>query len=355
MSILGACVEAIEAQPDVLRSLVDDRQAHRQARRLAGTERILLVGTGTSFHGALVGQNLFRSVGMEAWAVQTSEFATHPPVLRPNDALVLVSHRGASPTTAAVLERFQNHSDRWIVVTGAASPLDGPGVLCTGTTEECAVHTVSHTAAMFRLAQLAEAHAGDRRPRWSDDLGRLPDAARVAIELRPEVAAALDCVELSGPVHYLGAGPTRPTALEGALKLRELTRLPAEGYDSDQILVEPRDAIKRPMPDEPVIVITPPPSADDPEADDEEPVAPEEEPSDHALTLAAVRALLSTENTVVVLGSPVAELPVAASIRTPRVAAEVAPIVDVIPLQWLAVEARRRLERQAGLALAQLR
>ena len=66
----GAFLKAtLESQPRELARLVGDDSAERAARRLRGCSRIFLVGTGTSYHGALVGQFLLRSAGAEAWAV----------------------------------------------------------------------------------------------------------------------------------------------------------------------------------------------------------------------------------------------------------------------------------------------
>ncbi|HUE67154.1 MAG TPA: hypothetical protein VMP38_03150, partial [Candidatus Acidoferrum sp.] len=85
----------LEGQPAELKRLLADDSAARAADRLRGCKRIFLAGTGTSYHGALAGQFILRSVGLDAWAVRAFELANYPPALRPDDGLILLSHRGS--------------------------------------------------------------------------------------------------------------------------------------------------------------------------------------------------------------------------------------------------------------------
>src|SRR5260370_22994949 len=84
----------LEGQPAELARLLADDSAARAATRLRGCSRILLAGTGTSFHGALAGQFILRNAGFEAWALRAFEPPHSPPPLRPDDGRLLVSHRG---------------------------------------------------------------------------------------------------------------------------------------------------------------------------------------------------------------------------------------------------------------------
>src|SRR5207302_3805032 len=181
-----------------------------------------LIGTGTSYHGALVGQYLLRSAGREAWAVRAFEFANYPPALRDGDGLIVLSHRGSKRFSRASLDQFAKLSSRWVVITGEGSAIEGEGVVHTVEQEKSPVHTASHTAAMLRLAQIAAALG---RPAWRAELTDLPAAVATALELRNRVAADVRRIELKPLVHYAGGGPARATAYEGALKLREASHL----------------------------------------------------------------------------------------------------------------------------------
>src|SRR4029077_6425369 len=199
-----------------------------------GRSRIFLVGTGTSYHGALVGQYLLRSAGIEAWAIPAFEFANYPPRFRDDDGLVLLSHRGSKRFSQAALGGF--NQDHWVAITGNASPLRGPGVLTTVPQERSPVHTASHTGAMVRLAQLAVALGA---PPWTAELARVPGGLRTALGLRAQIIPALDRLQFGHVVHFVGSGPAHATALEGALKLREAAYAGAEGHELESIFHGP--------------------------------------------------------------------------------------------------------------------
>lgn len=233
----------IESQPSELTRLLSDDSAARAAGRLRGSGRIFLAGTGTSFHGALAGQFMLRSAGLDAWAVSAFEFARYPPLPRPDDALILLSHRGSKRFSRDSLDGFASKSDRWIAITGEGSPLEGDGVVHTVAQEKSPVHTASHTAAMLRIAQVA-VELG--KPKWSAQLADIPREVQRAVGQGDTIAGQLDAVELRPVTHFVGGGPARATASEGALKLREASHVvSAEGHDVEGILHGPLVSIQR--------------------------------------------------------------------------------------------------------------
>ncbi|HEY4844988.1 MAG TPA: SIS domain-containing protein [Candidatus Dormibacteraeota bacterium] len=280
--------------------------------------RVFLVGTGTSYHGALVGQYLLRSAGVEAWAIHAFEFANYPPRIHDDDGLVLLSHRGSKRFSQAALEGFSG-KDHWLAITGEGSPLNGPGVLTTVPQERSPVHTASHTGAMVRLAQLAVALGS---PPWAAELSRLPDAMRAAVGLRPQVIEALSRMNWDHVAHFVGGGPAYATALEGALKLREAAFVSAEGHELESILHGPLISLQA--------------------ADAAVLVAQAGAALDRTAEVAA--ALHEIGTTTLAVGSSADVLP-ATTVRvvTPTIDERLAPIVNVVPLQWLALEVSRRL------------
>ncbi len=285
--------------------------------RLIGRSRIFLVGTGTSYHGALVGQYLFRSAGLEAWAVPAFEFANYPPRFKDDDGLVLLSHRGSKRFSQAALEHFPS-KDHWLAITGEGSPLHGPGVLSTVPQERSPVHTASHTGAMVRLAQLAVALGA---PPWAEELSRLPDAIRAALQLRPQVLAALDRFPVGHVVHFVGGGPAYATSMEGALKLREAAYVSTEGHELESILHGPLISLQ--SEDSAVLVA--------------QPGATLQRTTELAAALREIGVTTITVGTAATsnLGTTVA-------LETPAIDERLAPIVNVVPLQWLALEVSRR-------------
>jgi glutamine---fructose-6-phosphate transaminase (isomerizing) len=235
---------------------------------------------------------------------------------------VLLSHRGSKRFSRAAVERFSNQ-DHWLAITGEGSPLGGPGVVYTVPQERSPVHTASHTGAMVRLAQLAVALGS---PPWKAELARVPDAIRAAISLRSQVSEALDRLHLGHVVHFVGGGPAYATALEGALKLREAAYVSAEGHELESILHGPLISLNA---EDSVVMVAQPGAA-----------------LERTAELAA--ALHEIGATTVAVGASAASL-TATTVRleTPAVDELLAPIVNVVPLQWLALEVSRRLGVEA--------
>jgi len=297
----------LEGQPAELTRLLADDSVARAADRIRGSGRIFLVGTGTSYHGALAGQFMLRSGGLDAWAVRAFEFARYPPPLHADDGLILLSHRGSKRFSRDSLDAFGKDSSRWIAITGDGSAIEGPGVVHTVAQERSPVHTASHTGAMLRIAQVAAALG---RPRWAERLGDVPGEVRAAVERGDAVEAAAAGVDFRPVAYFVGGGPARATAYEGALKLREAAHLvSAEGLDVEGVLHGPLVSIQ---PGRPVVLVKQPgPSAD---------------------RLREVEAALGD----------IGARPL--SFESPSGLDEVlATIVNVVPLQWLAYHVSRRL------------
>jgi glucosamine--fructose-6-phosphate aminotransferase (isomerizing) len=309
----------LERQPQDLRRLLADGSAVSAAERLEPADRIFLVGTGTSYHGALAGQFILRSAGKEAWAVRAFEFANYPPDLKDSDALILLSHRGSKRFSVAALDLFKVFGERWIAITGEGSKLEGDGVVRTVEQETSPVHTASHTGAMLRLAQVACALGA---PVWRSQVDELPAAVGEAVALRDQVAGALTAMDLARSIHFVGGGPARANAYEGALKIREAAhRVIAEGHELEGLLQGPLISLQ---PDHSVVLMAQPgPSL--------------------ARTREVAEALKDIGTTVLAVGPAAGSIAASYQVATPLVDEALSPIVNVVPLQWLAYEASKRL------------
>jgi glutamine---fructose-6-phosphate transaminase (isomerizing) len=260
---------------------------------------------------------LLRSAGIEAWAIPAFEFVNYPPPITRDDGLLLLSHRGSKRYSQAALKTF-DQKDQWLAITGEGSPLEGEGVITTVGQERSPVHTASHTGAMVRLAQLAIALGS---PRWKGELARLPDAIRTALALRPQVTQAMDRLNFGRVVHFVGGGPAYATALEGALKLREAAWVSTEGHELESILHGPLISLNA----EDSVVLLAQPGAS----------------LERTLELQAALDEIGTPTLAV--GPSAGRLPATARLETPAIDELLAPIVNVVPLQYLALELSRHL------------
>jgi glucosamine--fructose-6-phosphate aminotransferase (isomerizing) len=239
--------------------------------------------------------------------VRAFELSKYPPSLRPDDGLILLSHRGSKRFSVDALEGFARTSQHWVAITGEGSPMEGEGIVRTVEQEKSPVHTASHTGAMLRIAQMAAALG---KPAWMRRLSALPDAVQRAVELGDGIAAQVSLTEFRPVTHFVGGGPARATSLEGALKLREASHLvSAEGHDVEGILHGPLVSIQ---PGTPVVLIAQPgPSLD---------------------------RIREVELALREIGATVLSFPAAAEVDE-----VLAPIVNVVPLQWLAYHVSRKL------------
>jgi glucosamine--fructose-6-phosphate aminotransferase (isomerizing) len=157
-------------------------------------------------------------------------FARWTPPLRGSDAVIVISHNAGTETAYAGAS-WHLASERGLAVV-PLTRIGGemPDAVQTVTKETSHTYTVSYTAALLQLARLAHALGADAFD--PSTLALVPEAVQRAID-----DAAVD--EIETPERLLviaGEGPAAITAREGALKVREAARFPAEGYDLEYLL-----------------------------------------------------------------------------------------------------------------------
>ena len=226
---MSALRETIWRQPADLRDLLaDPAPADAAAARLAG-RRVILVGTGTSWHAANHAAWLLGEAGVETHPVQAMDAALYGIAAREGDALIVLSHRNTKRYSTEVVERARADGVETIVVGGRGSP----GVdVETVEQERSATFTASHLGALMRVAQISRALGGDL-----GELEQVPDAVEemLAVELGVEPPQRV--------LEFTGAGPNQWTAAEGALKVREASRVATEGLSVEQLLHGPSVAL----------------------------------------------------------------------------------------------------------------
>lgn len=216
-------------QPAALRRLLDERAGVEAAAAKLRGRRTFLVGTGTSWHAANQGAHLLRAAGVEAWAVQAVDAALDGPRPVAGDGLVLLSHRGTKRFTNDVLARARGGGAACVVISGqGAADAD----IETVAQETSSAFTASHLGALLRLAQLAVALGADL-----GDLAAVPDAIEEALE------SALAVKPPSRGLEFVGGGINQWTAAEGALKVRETSKIFTEGLAVEQSLHGPSVAL----------------------------------------------------------------------------------------------------------------
>jgi glucosamine--fructose-6-phosphate aminotransferase (isomerizing) len=227
----SAMYQAMASQPSELaRILADTTPVEAAANRIRGAKRILIAGTGTSWHAANHAAYLLRAAGREAWAIEAFAATLGGPAPVSGDALIVLSHRNTKRYATVIRDEARGNEIRTVVISG----LGAGGDIETVAAETSSAFTASHLGALMRVAQLARALGADL-----PDLERVPDAvARVLAGPGPDVRPPARLLE------FTGAGTNAWTAAEGALKVRETAYIATEGLSAEQLLHGPSVALR---------------------------------------------------------------------------------------------------------------
>jgi glucosamine--fructose-6-phosphate aminotransferase (isomerizing) len=233
---------------------------------LAAISRMTIVACGTSYYAGMVAKYWFEQFARVPVDIDVaSEFRYRQPVLEPGGLALFISQSGETADTLAALRHARSEQQRIAVVVNVpTSSMAREADLLLPTHAGPEIGVASTKAFTCQLAVLAALAANLARAK-----GRLaPEAEREIVAHLQEAPAALNAAlghdeEIAAMAHliapardvlYLGRGPDYPMALEGALKLKEISYIHAEGYAAGEMKHGPIALIDD---DVPVIVIAP--------------------------------------------------------------------------------------------------
>ena len=303
---------------------------------LAGTPRVTLVACGTAYYAALIGKYwLERLARLPAEADVASEFRYRDAPMPEGGVAVFVSQSGETADTLAALRHARRRGQTIVTITNTetgAMARESDVVLPTHAGPEIGVAaTKTFTCQLAVLLCLAIAAARARGARPDGELRRVAAAlaslpTQVSRALRAEDRArtiAHDVAEMRD-VLYLGRGTSYVIALEGALKLKEISYIHAEGYASGEMKHGPIALIDERVP----IVV----------------VAPTDELFDK--TMSNIQEAAARDGRIVLItdeeGARRAGDAVEKTLILPRVDPSIAPIVYAVPVQLIAYHAAVR-------------
>lgn len=220
----------IRSQPDELERLLREPIPHDVIERIRQARRLWIVGTGTSQHAAELGAMMFYEVGRAAHAISSMRFVNWAPPVDAQDGVILISHNAGAETAYAGATWTMGKDAGLRVVPITRRGGDLPEALETVSKETSHTYTVSYTSALLLLARIVHALGLDTF--GPEVLAQIPDAVQAAID-DPRTS---DIAQPARLLVFSGEGPASITAREGALKVREASRFPAEGYDVEYLL-----------------------------------------------------------------------------------------------------------------------
>jgi glucosamine--fructose-6-phosphate aminotransferase (isomerizing) len=222
--------QMIAAQPAALRA-VASIDIGTSAERLKTARRLVMIGTGTSFHAAQLSAYLLNSRGVHARAVSSSDFARWWPRLGDGDGAVVISHTGETAFARTACKQVLAARVPLVAITGEQA--GWPDAIVTPCKERSETYTVSYTSALGVLGLLAHTLTGaatgpEALSSVADEIERV-----LSTEAISEIGVPKRALALVGP------GIWGVTAREGALKIREAAHIISEGFDSESLLHGP--------------------------------------------------------------------------------------------------------------------
>lgn len=229
-------------------------------QKLVNAKRILILGCGTSWHAGLVGEYLFEELARIPVEVEyASEFRYRNPIVGEDDVVIAISQSGETADTMAAIELAKSKGATIFgicnVVGSSIARVTGAGSYTHAGPEIGVASTKAFTAQVTVLTLMA-LMIGQRKGtinssqfhRLIHELDSIPDKVQQVLLKEPQIQYIADIYKDAGNALYLGRGYSFPVALEGALKLKEISYIHAEGYPAAEMKHGPIALIDEAMP-----------------------------------------------------------------------------------------------------------
>ncbi|HMH86661.1 MAG TPA: glutamine--fructose-6-phosphate transaminase (isomerizing) [Gemmatimonadaceae bacterium] len=228
-------------------------------------DNILITACGTSWHSALIGEHMLESLARIPVEVEyASEFRYRNPVVTDKTLCIVISQSGETADTLAAMREAKSRGARTygiVNVVGSTIARESDGGIYVHAGPEIGVASTkaftSQVIALLlftlKLARLRNLSMVDGKE-IIEEMQRLPAKIQKVLDRAPEIEKIAEEFKNAQNFLYLGRGYSFPTALEGALKLKEISYIHAEGYPAAEMKHGPIALIDEKMP---VVFVTP--------------------------------------------------------------------------------------------------
>tara|TARA_B000000557_G_C20808863_1_gene458992 strand:- start:1445 stop:3223 length:1779 start_codon:yes stop_codon:yes gene_type:complete len=234
--------------------------------KFLNAKRIIIVACGTSWHAGLVGEYLLEYfIRIPVEVEYASEFRYRDPIIEKDDIVICISQSGETADTLAAI-KIAKEKGAFIygicnVVGSSISRETHTGIythagpeIGVASTKAFSTQITILTLIALKLAELKKTIKHEKLLAYQKELSKIPEKIKQIIKSAPEIEAIAKDYSDSQNCIYLGRGYNFPVALEGALKLKEISYIHAEGYPAAEMKHGPIALIDKNMP---VIVIAP--------------------------------------------------------------------------------------------------
>ncbi len=315
---------------------LDEERLDRQ--ELRDVDKVFVVACGSAYHAGLIAKQAIEHWTRIPVEVEiASEFRYRDPVLDRQTLVVAISQSGETADTLEAVRHARQQQARVLAIcntNGAQIPRESDAVLYTHAGPEIGVAATKTFLAQVAAAELVGlALAQARGTKYRDEIVReyeamvaMPSQIEAALLVADQVGALAREIASARAVLFVGRHVGYPVALEGALKLKELAYMHAEGFPAGELKHGPIALIEEGMP---VVVVMPSPTG--------RPVLHQKMLSN----IAEVRARGARTIVVAEVGDAAAREHATDLIEVPAVPTLLAPFVTTVPLQILAAEIAR--------------
>jgi len=228
--------------------------------KIQNAQRIIMIACGTSWHAGLVGEYLFEDLARLNVEVEyASEFRYRNPIINENDIVIAISQSGETADTLAALELAKSKGATILgicnVVGSSISRITDAGSYTHAGPEIGVASTKAFTAQVtvltlmaLEIAKLRGTVSDKKFQCMLDELEEIPSKVEKILESNSLIEKIAEKYQNSTNALYLGRGSSFPVALEGALKLKEISYIHAEGYPAAEMKHGPIALIDEEMP-----------------------------------------------------------------------------------------------------------
>src|SRR5271157_2126349 len=300
-------------------------------------ESVRIIACGTSWHAALAGKFMIEKLARIPVEVDYgSEFRYRDPIVPPDTLTVVISQSGETADTLAAQREAKQKGSRTLAicnVVGSMVTREAAGTILTHAGPEIGVASTKAITCQLTALFILAMHLGQANHRLDEttsrglmqDLVRIPGKLETVLSRDPVYEALGRDLHRSTDFLFLGRGVHFPIALEGALKLKEISYIHAEGYPAGEMKHGPNALIDEKLP---VVVL----ATHDPTSAESRLL--------YEKTLSNIQEVKAREGIVVVLvtegDTAVTKTGADHIIEIPAAAELLAPILEIVPLQLLA-------------------
>ena len=229
-------------------------------QKIISADRIIIVACGTSWHAALIGEYLFEDLARIPVEVEyASEFRYRNPIIRETDIVLAISQSGETADTLAAIELAKEKGATVLGicnVAGSSIPRMTHAGIYTHAGPEIGVASTKAFTTQVVVLVLMSLRIGKQRGTLSNDnyhqiitqLELIPEKIEKLLKINSKIKIIAQQFKDATNFLYLGRGYDFPVALEGALKLKEISYIHAEGYPAAEMKHGPIALIDAEMP-----------------------------------------------------------------------------------------------------------